>query len=131
MTSKTTKCPDCRRHYQQAAAYEKHLHTMHLYIVLSLNAIADAASSTSRPTFVRDELENITNSDYESDPGLEIANIHTTSGEIDDMHNDSDTRRRLPPSGPRPPFGSRNYSQCRQTSRRSWWLYRAQQGHDR
>jgi len=91
MTSKTTKCPYCRRRYQQAAAYEKHLHTMHLDIVLSLNAIADAASSTARPTFVRDELENMTDSDYESDPGLEIADIHTTSGEIDDMHNDSDT----------------------------------------
>jgi len=33
----------------------------------------------------------MSNSEYESDPGLEIANIHTASGEIDDMHNDSDT----------------------------------------
>jgi len=64
---------------------------MHLDIVLSLNTIADAASSTSRRTFVRDELENMTDSDYESDPGLQIANIHTASGEIDDRHNDSDT----------------------------------------
>ena len=64
---------------------------MHLDIVLSLNAIADAASSTARPTFVRNELENMTDSDYESDPGLKITDIHTTSGEIDDMHNDSDT----------------------------------------
>jgi len=88
MTSKTTKCPYCRRRYQQAAAYEKHLHTMHLDIVLSLNAIADAASSTARPTFGRDVLENMTDSDYESDPRLEIADIHTTSGEIDNMHND-------------------------------------------
>jgi len=63
---------------------------MHVDIVLSLNTIADAASSTARPTFVRDELENMTDSDNESDPGLEIADIHTTSGEIDDMHNDSD-----------------------------------------
>jgi len=91
MTSKTTKCPYCRRRYQQAAADEKHLHTMHLDIVLSLNAIADAASSRARRTFVRDELENMTDSDYESDPGLEITDIHTTSGVIDDMHNDSDT----------------------------------------
>jgi len=91
MTSKTTKCPYCRRRYQQAAAYEKHLHTIHLDIVLSLNAIADAASSTARPTCVRDELENMTDSEYESDPGLPIADIHTTSGEIDDIHNDSDT----------------------------------------
>jgi len=64
---------------------------MHLEIVLSLNAIADAASSTARRTFVSDELENMTDSDYESDPGLEIADIHITSSEIDDMHNDSDT----------------------------------------
>jgi len=64
---------------------------MHLDIVLSLNAIADTASSTARPTFVRDELENMTVSDYDSDPGLEIADIHTASGEIDDIPNDSDT----------------------------------------
>jgi len=64
---------------------------MHRDIVLSLNAIAEAASSTARPTFVYDEPENMTDSDYKSDPGLEIADIHTTSGQIDDMHNDSDT----------------------------------------
>ena len=63
MTSKTTKCTYCRQSYQQAAAYEKHLHRMHLDIVLSLNAIADAACSTARPTSVRDELENMTDSD--------------------------------------------------------------------
>jgi len=62
---------------------------MHLDIVLSLKAIADAASSTAQPTFVRDELENMTDSDYESDPGLEIADIHSASGDIDDMDNDS------------------------------------------
>jgi len=33
----------------------------------------------------------MTNSEYESDLRLEIANIHTASGEIDHMHNDSDT----------------------------------------
>jgi len=65
---------------------------MHLDIVLSLNAIADVASSMARPTFVRDELENMTDSDYESDPGLEIADFYTARGEIDDMHNDSDTQ---------------------------------------
>ena len=45
---------------------------MHLDIVLSLNAIADTASFTPRPTFVGDELENRTNSDYESDPGWRL-----------------------------------------------------------
>jgi len=64
---------------------------MHLDIVLSLSAIADAASSTAQPTFVRDELGNMIDSDYESDPGLEIADINTAHGEIDDMHNNSDT----------------------------------------
>jgi len=89
MTFKTTKCPYFRRRYQQAATYEKHLHTMHLDIALFLTTIADATSSTARTTFVRDELENMTDSGYESDPGLEIADIHTASGgEIDDMHND-------------------------------------------
>ena len=88
MTSKTTKCPDCRRRYQQAAAYEKHIQTMHLDIVLSLRAIADAASIG--PTFVRDELENLTDSDYESDCRLKIPDFHTASDEINDMQNDSD-----------------------------------------
>jgi len=91
MTSKITKCPYCRQRYQQAAAYEKHLHIIHLDVVLSLNAIPDGASSTARPTFVRDELENMTDSDYETDPWLEIADIHTARGEIDDIHNDSET----------------------------------------
>jgi len=33
----------------------------------------------------------MTVSNYDSDPGLEIADIHTASGEIDDIPNDSDT----------------------------------------
>jgi len=103
MTSKTTKCPYCTRRYQQVAAYEKHFQTMHLDIGLSLSAIAETASMG--PTFVRDELENLTDSDYESDCRLEIPDFHTASGEIDDMQNDSDTEEvshppvRLRPSG--------------------------------
>jgi len=62
---------------------------MHLDIVLSLSASADAASMG--PTFVRDELGNLTDSDYESDCRLEIPDFHTASGEIDDMQNDTDT----------------------------------------
>jgi len=61
---------------------------MHLDIVLSLSTIADAASM--RPTFVHDKLENLTDSDYESDCRLEIPDFHTAIGEIDDMQNDSD-----------------------------------------
>jgi len=62
---------------------------MHLDIVLSLSAIADAASIGG--TFVCDELENLTDSDIESDCRLEIPDFHTASGEKDDMQNDSDT----------------------------------------
>jgi len=68
---------------------QKHLQTIDLDIVLSLSAIADAASMG--PTFVRDELENLTDSDYGSDCRLEIPDFHTASGEIYDMPNDSDT----------------------------------------
>jgi len=62
---------------------------MHLDIVLSLSVIAEAASMG--PTFVRDERENLTDSDDESDCRLEIPNFHTASGDRDDMLNDSDT----------------------------------------
>jgi len=89
MTSKTTKCPYYRGRYQRAAAYAKHLHKMYLDIVRSLSAIAEAASMG--PTFVRDELENRTDSDYESACRLEIPDFHTATGERDDMQNDSDT----------------------------------------
>jgi len=95
MTSKT-KCPYCRRCYQEGAAYEKHLQTLHLDIVLSLSAIADAASRG--PTFVRDELQNLTDSDYECDWRLEIPDFRTASGKIDDMQNDSDTEDGSPPA---------------------------------
>jgi len=76
---------------------------MHLDMVLSLSAIADAASM--RPTFVLDELENLTNSAYESDCALKIPDFHTASSEIEDMQNDSDTEEvshtpvRVRPSG--------------------------------
>ena len=43
------------------------------------------------PTCVRDELENLTDSDYKFDCRLEIPDFHTASGEIDDIQNDSDT----------------------------------------
>ena len=62
---------------------------MHLDIVLSLSPIADAASMG--PTFVCDEPENLTDSDYESDCRLEIPDFYTPSGEIDDRKNNSET----------------------------------------
>lgn len=94
MTSNTTKCPYCKRRYQQAAAYEKHLQTIHLDIVLSLRAIADA-TSPGLPVFVPDENINQSDSDYESDHWLEVADCHSASSESDDdddddMQNDSD-----------------------------------------
>ena len=101
---------------------------MHLDIVLSLSAIADAASMG--PSFVRDELENLTESDYESDCTLEIPDVNTVSGEIDDMQNNSDTEDVSHPQVRVRPAGSRKHFRCRQTTRRSCWLYRAQQGHN-
>jgi len=62
---------------------------MHLDMVLSLRAIADVASMA--PSFVHDELENLTNSDYESNCRFEIPDFHTACGERDDRQNDSDT----------------------------------------
>ena len=59
---------------------------MYLVMVLSLSAIADATSAV-RITFVSDKPENLTESDYESDPELETTNFHTASGVIDDMQN--------------------------------------------
>jgi len=76
---------------------------MHLDIVLSLSSIVGTASIA--PTFVRDELENLTDSDYESDCRLEIPDFHAASGKIDDMQNDSDAEEvsqppvRMRPSG--------------------------------
>jgi len=76
---------------------------MHLDIVLSLSAIADVASMG--PTFVRDELENLTDSDYKSDCRLEIPDFHTASGKIDDMQNNSDTQDVSHPPVRRRPSG--------------------------
>jgi len=80
--------PCCRQSYQQATAYKKHLETIHLDIVLSHIVIATTASIRP-PTFIRDQLDNLTDPDYESDSRLEIPDFHTTSTEIDNMQNDS------------------------------------------
>jgi len=73
MTSNSTKCPYCRRRYQQAAAYEKHLQTRHLDIVLSLRFRATADQGSPQPTaFRRNENVDPDDSEYESDPELEI-----------------------------------------------------------
>ena len=89
MASLSTKCPYCRRRYKQAAAYEKHLETMHHDILLSLRAIVD----TTLPglwAFASDENSNQGESEYESDPMLEIADCYTPSNDPGDMQHDSD-----------------------------------------
>src|SRR5437588_2333510 len=92
MTSSSKKCRYCCRRYQQEDAYKKHLQTMHLDIVLSLRAIADPTSGSPRPTaFISDGNINRSDSDYESDPGLEIADCRVACNEIDDIEHDSDT----------------------------------------
>jgi len=63
---------------------------MHLDIVLSLCANADL-TPPGPPAFVRNEKINQSDSDYESDYRLDIADCHTASIEIDDiLQNDSD-----------------------------------------
>ena len=43
----STKCPYCRRRYQHAAAYEKHVRTAHHDILLFCRQTADFGSATS------------------------------------------------------------------------------------
>src|SRR5437588_12940737 len=95
MTSNTSKCPYCRRHYQQAAAYEKYLQAMHQDIVLFLRASTD---QTSRRLAAVTDHENMnqllstttncltnqeSDSDYESDLGLEITDCDLVGSETD------------------------------------------------
>jgi len=49
----------------------------------------------------------MTDSDYESDPWLAIADIHTARGEIDDIHNDLDTEDVTHPPVPARPSGQK------------------------
>jgi len=88
MTSNTTKCPYYKRCYEQAAAYEKYLQTRHLCIVLSLRTNADL-TLPGPPAFVHNKNINQSDSNYESDYRLEIADRRAAGSEIDDdMQND-------------------------------------------
>ena len=90
MTSLSTKCPFCRRRYQQAAAYEKHLETLHHDILLSLYAIVDTTLPGLR-AFAPDENSGQCYSGYESNLMLEIAACYTASNDPgDDMQHHSD-----------------------------------------
>src|SRR5437588_11910646 len=104
MTSNTSKCPYCRRCYQQAAAYEKHLRAMHQDIVLFLRVSTDQTSrglATVTPHENVNQLlsTTITNcltnqesdSDYESDLRLEITDCDLVGSETDnEIEHDSD-----------------------------------------
>ena len=59
---------------------------MHLHIVLSLSAIVDA-TLVRQTTFVPDKPENLTDSDYQSNPELETTDFHTACSVIDGMQN--------------------------------------------
>jgi len=88
MASLSTTCPYCRRRYQQAAAYEKHLKTMHHDILLSIRAIVDTTLPGLR-AFAPDGNSDQGDSDYESDPMLEIADCYVASNDPGDMQHNS------------------------------------------
>jgi len=108
----TTKCPYCRRRYQHAAAYERHVRTTHHDIMLLRRQIADLGSATSpgRTAFIEDETVNqcVTsavdefaegwgNSDYESDPpilGHDLPNEQETGSNIEHDSDSEDVSRR-------------------------------------
>src|SRR5207302_4771163 len=104
MTSNTSKYPYYRRCYQQAAAYEKHLQAMHQDIVLFLHASTDQTShglaAVTHHKNVNQLLSTTTtncltnqesDSDYESDLGLEITDCNSVGSETDNkIEHDSD-----------------------------------------
>jgi len=70
-----------------------HLQRMHLDILLSLRVKADLISP-GPPAFVRDQNINQSNSEYESDYTLEIADCRAASSKIDDdIQNNSDAEQ--------------------------------------
>ena len=89
MASLSTKCPYCRRRYQLAAAYEKHLETIQDDILLSLRAIVDP-TLPGLWAFVPDENSEQRDSDYKSDPMLEITDCYRASNDPGDMQHDTD-----------------------------------------
>src|SRR5205807_6925670 len=104
MTSNTSKCPYCRQNYQQAATYEKYLQAMHQDIVLFLHASTDQTShglaAVTHYKTVNQLLSTTTtncltnqesDSDYESDLGLEITDYDSVGSETDnEIEHDSD-----------------------------------------
>ena len=89
MASLSTKGPYCRQRYQQATAYEKHLERIHDDNVLSLHAIVDTTLPGLR-AFAPDENRDQGDSDYESDPMLEIADCYAARNDPGDMQHNSD-----------------------------------------
>ena len=102
----STKCPYCRRRYQHAAAYEKHVRAAHHDILLFRRQTADFGSATSsvqtsfiedatanqRDTSAGDEFaEGWGNSDYESDPAILSHDLRSEQERVGDMEDDSDS----------------------------------------
>src|SRR5207302_4130723 len=99
------KCPYCRRCYQQAAAYEKQLQAMHEDIVLFLRASTDQTSRGLAAVTYHENVNQLlittttncltnqeSNSDYESDLGLEITDCDSVGSETDnEIEHDLDT----------------------------------------
>ena len=56
----STKCPYCRRRYQHAAAYEKHVRAAHHDILLFRRQTAEFGSATSsvQISFIEDATAN-------------------------------------------------------------------------
>ena len=102
----STKCPYCRRRYQHAAAYEKHVRAAHLDILLFRNQTADfgLATSSVQTSFIEDATvnqrdpsagdefaESWGNSGYESDPAILSHDLRSEQERVGDMVDDSDS----------------------------------------
>ena len=89
MASLSIKCSYYRRCYEHAAAYEKHLETMHYDFRFSLSAIVDTTLPGLR-AFTPDENSIQCDSDYESNPMLEIADCYAASNDPSDLQYNSE-----------------------------------------
>ena len=102
----STKCPYCRRRYQHAADYEKHVWAAHHDILLFRRQIADFGSATSsvQTSFIEDEIRNQRDtsaadefaegwgdSDYESDLAILRHDLRSEQERVGDMEDDSDS----------------------------------------
>ena len=102
----STKCPYCRRSYQHAAAYQKHVRAAHHDILLFRCQTADFGPATSsvQTSFIEDETvnqhdtgaadefaEGRGDSDYESDPAILGHDLRSERERVGDMEDDVDS----------------------------------------